>query len=127
LRVVLRWETNFPGDTIFLGDAWERSYDDLQWRFLKPERIMPWSFAAHQEASGRTFTVGVKTQPTALCFWTVDVVGIFLWLDFRNGGAPGGGETLDWLHTTTPRECRFGREKVTYHREEPAGANPLRV
>jgi alpha-galactosidase len=87
-RVVLRWETNFPGDTIFLGDAWERSYGDLHWRFLQPERIMPWYFAAHQEASGRTFMAGVRTQPAALCFWTVDAVGISLWLDFRNGGGP---------------------------------------
>lgn len=44
-----------------------------------------------------------------------------------NGGAPGGGEPLDWLHTTAPREWRFGPEKIIYHWEEPAGANPLRV
>lgn len=87
-RVVLRWETTFPGDTLFLGDHWERSYGDLQWRFLQPERIMPWYFAAHQEASGRTFMAGVKTQPAAFCFWTVDAAGISLWLDFRNGGGP---------------------------------------
>jgi alpha-galactosidase len=87
-RVVLRWENTFPGDTIFLGDHWERGYGDLQWRFLQPDRIMPWYFAAHQEASGRTFMAGVKTQPAALCFWTVDAAGISLWLDFRNGGGP---------------------------------------
>ena len=87
-RVVLRWETTFPGDTLFLGDHWERSYGDLQWRFLQPERIMPWYFAAHQPASGRTFMAGVKTQPAALCFWTVDAAGVSLWLDFRNGGGP---------------------------------------
>jgi alpha-galactosidase len=40
-RVVLRWEMIFPGDTLFLGDHWERSYGDLQWRFLQPERILP--------------------------------------------------------------------------------------
>lgn len=87
-RVVLRWETVFPGDTLYLGDHWERSYGDLQWRFLQPERVLPWYFAAHQEATGRTFMAGVKTQPSALCFWTVDAAGISLWLDFRNGGAP---------------------------------------
>ena len=87
-RVVLRWETTFPSDTLFLGDHWERSYGDLQWRFLQPERIMPWYFAAHQPASGRTFMAGVKTQPAALCFWTVDTADISLWLDFRNGGGP---------------------------------------
>ncbi len=87
-RVVLRWETTFPSDTLFLGDAWERSYGDLQWRFLQPERILPWYFAAHSVADGRTFMAGVKTQPAALCFWTVDAAGVSLWLDFRNGGGP---------------------------------------
>ena len=87
-RVVLRWETEFPLDTLFLGDAWERGYGDLQWRFRQPERIMPWYFAAHQASSGRTFLAGVKTQPSALCFWMVDAAGISLWLDFRNGGGP---------------------------------------
>jgi alpha-galactosidase len=87
-RVVLRWEMTFPEDTLFLGDHWERGYGDLQWRFRQPERIMPWYFAAHQEASGRTFMAGVQTQPAALCFWTVDGAGVSLWLDFRNGGGP---------------------------------------
>jgi len=87
-RVVLRWETGFPADALFLGDHWERGYGDLQWRNLQPERILPWYFAAHHPASGRTFMAGVKTQPAALCFWTVDAAGISLWLDFRNGGSP---------------------------------------
>jgi len=75
-RVIVRWETRFPEDTLFLGDAWERSYGDLQWRFLEPERVMPWYFAAHQVATGRSFMLGVKTQPSAMCFWTVDGEGI---------------------------------------------------
>lgn len=87
-RVVLRWEATFPDDTLYLGDAWERGYGDLQWRTLQPERILPWYFAAHHVASGRTFMAGVRTQPAALCFWTVDAAGISLWLDFRNGGSP---------------------------------------
>jgi alpha-galactosidase len=87
-RVVLRWETSFAGDTLYLGDHWERSYGDLQWRYLQPERVLPWYFAAHHPASGHTFMAGVKTQPSTLCFWTVDAVGISLWLDFRNGGSP---------------------------------------
>ncbi len=87
-RVVLRWEMEFPGDVLYLGDAWERGYGDLQWRHLQPERILPWYFAAHHAASGRTFLAGVKTQPATLCFWTVDAAGVSLWLDFRNGGSP---------------------------------------
>ncbi len=87
-RAVLRWPFAFPEDTLFLGDHWERGYGDLQWKHLQPERVMPWYFAAHHERSGRTFLAGVKTQPAALCFWTVDARGIALWLDFRNGGSP---------------------------------------
>ena len=87
-RVVLRWEATFPGDTLFLGDHWERGYGDLQWWHLQPERILPWYFAGHHEPSGRTFMAGVKTQPATLCFWTVDSAGVSLWLDFRNGGSP---------------------------------------
>ncbi len=87
-RVVLRWEITFPADTLSLGDHWERGYGDLQWRFVQPERVMPWYFAAHHEASGRTFMAGVQTQPAAFCFWTVDAAGVSLWLDFRNGGSP---------------------------------------
>jgi len=87
-RVVLRWEAPFPADTLFLGDHWERGYGDLQWRFLQPERVMPWYFAGHQATTGRTFMAGVKTQPAALCFWMVDAAGISLWLDLRNGGSP---------------------------------------
>jgi len=87
-RVVLRFETTFADDTLFLGDHWERGYGDLQWRYRQPERVMPWYFAAHHAASRRTFLAGVRTQPAALCFWTVDASGVSLWLDFRNGGSP---------------------------------------
>jgi alpha-galactosidase len=44
-----------------------------------------------------------------------------------SGGAPGGCEPLDWLHTTSPRTWRFGDEKVTYHWEEPSGVSPFRA
>jgi alpha-galactosidase len=87
-RVVLRWEVKLPGDALYLGDHWERGYGDLQWRFLQPERVMPWYFASHQTKSGETFLSGVKTQSAAMCFWCVDGAGISLWLDFSNGGGP---------------------------------------
>jgi alpha-galactosidase len=87
-RVVLRWELKLPADALYLGDHWERGYGDLQWRFLQPERVMPWYFAAHSTRSDETFLAGVKTQPAAMCFWTVDAAGVSLWLDFSNGGGP---------------------------------------
>src|SRR3569832_1399912 len=48
---------------------------------------MPWYVAAHA-SDGTMVMHGVKTQPNALCFWTVDDDGMSLWLDFRNGGSP---------------------------------------
>lgn len=86
--VVLRWTTPLPVKTLWLADHWERSYGDLQWRGLQPERVMPWYFAAHLPADGSTLLAGVRTQPSTFCFWMADSAGISLWLDFRNGGNP---------------------------------------
>ncbi len=44
-----------------------------------------------------------------------------------SGGAPGGCEPLDWLHTTAPVTWRIGEQTVTYDWSEPAGAWPLSV
>jgi alpha-galactosidase len=87
-RVVLRWNAPLTGAWRFLGDHWERGYGDLEWRGLVPERIMPWYFLATD--GRRTHGCGVRTQPAAICWWTVDAGGISLWLDVRNGG--GGVE-----------------------------------
>jgi alpha-galactosidase len=82
----LRWQAPVSGNLRFLGDHWERSYGDLEWRGLRPERIMPWYFLC---CDGQTTDgYGVKTQPAALCFWTVDSAGVSLWLDVRCGGGP---------------------------------------
>jgi hypothetical protein len=37
-------------DALVLGDAWERSYGDLQWRHLQPERLLPRYWIAHDPA-----------------------------------------------------------------------------
>lgn len=93
-RVALRWSEKLPSDALILGDAWERSYGDLQWRHQQPERLLPWYFLAHSEAG--TFGMGVDVQPNAFCAWTVDGDGFTLWLDLRNGGGPAllDGRTL---------------------------------
>lgn len=84
LRVHLRWELRVPDSLQYLGDAWERSYGDLAWLGMVPERVMPWYFLAFD--GGSTFAGGVKTAPGALCFWQVDSAGVSLWCDVRNGG-----------------------------------------
>lgn len=42
-----------------------------------------------------------------------------------DGGAPGGVEPLDWLHTTTPARWRCGGETLRYDWWEDAGADPF--
>lgn len=83
-RIQLRWKRRLAEDVLALGDAWERSYGDLEWRPLQAERVLPWYALLH--AQGRTSGIGVKTGAACLAFWQVDPLGISLWLDVRNGG-----------------------------------------
>ncbi len=83
-RIHLRWNRRIPADVLVLGDAWERSYGDLEWKPLQAERVLPWCAMLH--AQGRTSGMGVKTGASAFAFWQADASGISLWLDVRNGG-----------------------------------------
>ncbi|MEO8658063.1 MAG: hypothetical protein ABI693_06315 [Bryobacteraceae bacterium] len=80
----LRWHGVFPAHTRFLGDHWERSYGDLEFRGFNQERLMPWYFLSgdEQHLSG----YGVKTGASAICAWQADAGGVTLWLDISNGG-----------------------------------------
>ena len=83
-HVHLRWSGVLAKDLRFLGDHWERSYGDLEWRGMVGDRIMPWYFLAAQGNAIHGY--GVKTGAGAFCFWQADPAGISLWLDLRNGG-----------------------------------------
>ena len=83
-RLQLRWKRRLAEDVLVLGDAWERSYGDLEWRPLQAERVLPWYAVLH--TAGRTFGMGVKTGAASFAFWQIDARGISLWLDVRNGG-----------------------------------------
>ncbi|WP_433159031.1 hypothetical protein [Kribbella sp. CA-247076] len=114
-RVALRWSEPLPAGALVLGDAWERSYGDLQWRHQQPERLLPWYFLAHDPSTGRTTGAGVDVQPNAFCSWTVDADGFTLWLDLRNGGGPVqlNGRTL--TATTVRRFADAGTPWLTLH------------
>ena len=84
-RLRLRWNGGFPDGARFLGDHWERSYGDLEWRGLVGERIMPWYFLASY--GGVLHGYGVKTGAAAICSWQADDGGVTLWLDVSNGGS----------------------------------------
>jgi alpha-galactosidase len=83
-RIHLRWKGRFSADVLVLGDAWERSYGDLEWRPLQAERALPWYTMLHSKE--QTAGMGVKTGAASFAFWQVDPSGISLWLDIRNGG-----------------------------------------
>ena len=83
--VHLRWNLSVNAKLLVLGDHWERSYGDLGWRSLVPERVMPWYFATWDGA--RCNGYGVKTGPGSLCFWQLDPDGASLWLNLSNGGS----------------------------------------
>jgi alpha-galactosidase len=80
----LRWAGKTREDLFVLGDAWERSYGDLEWRTTAPDRIMPWYFLMTD--LHRVVGYGLRVQPSAFCFWQRDAEGISLTIDLRNGG-----------------------------------------
>lgn len=87
-RVALRWLRPLPAQALVLGDAWERSYGELQWRHRQPERVLPWYWLAHDPATGATRGMGVKVRPAAFCSWGTDEDGITLSIDVSSGGLP---------------------------------------
>lgn len=97
--ITLRW--NFTQDeerkepVKILGDAWERSYGELAWKGIEPDRLLPWYFAVSngsdsiRDFEGRyTECFGVEVQPNAFCSWKYDNRGITLILNVKNGNLP---------------------------------------
>ena len=90
----LRWNRKAPEKARVLGDAWERSYGDLEWRGICGGRVLPWYFLV--SAQGKQYGYGVKVRPSAMCSWYMDTQGITLVLDVRCGcaGVLLNGRTL---------------------------------
>jgi alpha-galactosidase len=72
------------GDWKYMGDAWERSYGELEWKSLDGKRPMPWYVLASN--GRRTHAYGVMTLSAALCCWKLDEYGLTLLADVRCGG-----------------------------------------
>lgn len=85
-RLALRWYDASAHDALILGDAWERSYGDLQWMPLRAHRPLPWYWATHSRAGTRGG--GVRVRAGAMCSWAIDAEGVTLWLDVRAGPVP---------------------------------------
>ena len=103
-RIQFRWRGDMRFMKLYLGDHWERSYGDLEWRGEVAGRTMPWYFMAHD--GSRAHGYGVQTGPRAFCFWNADAEGISLWTDVRSGGVPVelGDRTLEVAEVV----CREG-------------------
>jgi len=86
LRIALRWDDAPDEDALVLGDAWERSYGDLQWMPVRAHRSLPWYWAAHSTTGTRG--AGVRVRAGAMCSWSVDAHGVTLWMDVRSGPVP---------------------------------------
>ena len=84
LQVQLRWQQRIPEDRRFLGDHWERSYGDMAWTSMFPDKPMPWYFLTFDGA--QIYGHGVRTGAGAFCHWYVDPFGVSLVMDVRSGG-----------------------------------------
>lgn len=88
-RIWLRWRHRFAPGVRFLGDAWERSYGELEWRGSNPHRVLPWYFlctTATCAGAGHTAGYGVMTGAASFASWRADADGVTLELDVRSGG-----------------------------------------
>ena len=83
--IELEWNFESDSGLYVLGDAWERSYGELEFKKLADNnRCMPWYFIATDKTS--CFCFGVKTQPNAFISFNYTESGIKALVDCRNGG-----------------------------------------
>ena len=83
--IELHWSAPENDDILVLGDAWERSYGDLEFLSVSEnDRYMPWYFIATNKK--QSFCFGVKTGAKAFVCFRYDKDGITALVDVRNGG-----------------------------------------
>ena len=81
--ITLRWRCPIRVEVSVLCDAWERSYGNLGFSALDPERALPWYFALRHQNG--TDCIGVGVQPNAFVHFTVNCEGITAYCDLRAG------------------------------------------
>ncbi|XHR92185.1 hypothetical protein ACFJIV_17605 [Mucilaginibacter sp. UC70_90] len=80
----LKWKHNTAASAKFLGDHWERSYGDLQWKTMVAGIKNPWYVIIHDDKQTTCF--GVTTGANSICWWGVNNDSIELTLDTTSGG-----------------------------------------
>lgn len=82
--VRLKWKHNTASSAKYLGDHWERSYGDLQWKTGFDGVKNPWYVIIHD--AKQTACFGVKTGANSICWWGLDTDSLELTLDTHSGG-----------------------------------------
>ncbi|WP_125917235.1 hypothetical protein [Hymenobacter coccineus] len=84
--VQLHWRYAAPATATVLGDAWERTYGDVQFQPPALARKLPWYLVQHDPRAGRTACFGVRTGAHTFCYWQVGSGQLQLTLDTESGG-----------------------------------------
>jgi alpha-galactosidase len=82
--VRLKWAHNISSNAMFLGDHWERSYGDLQWKTTTSNVKNPWYVLIHD--TKQTACFGVKTGTNSICWWGLSNDSLELTLNTQSGG-----------------------------------------
>ncbi len=82
--IKISWQHEFAKTAQLLGDHWERSYGDLQWKSVDATAKMPWYVIEHDD--NRTNCFGVKTGCNTICYWQANEDKLSLSLDTKTGG-----------------------------------------
>lgn len=82
--VRLKWAHNMPTKAMYLGDHWERSYGDLQWKTNTVGVKNPWYVLISD--TKQTACFGVKTGANTICCWGLSDKDLELTLDTHSGG-----------------------------------------
>lgn len=83
-KLRLSWDLPAAPSSIWLGDAWERSYGDLSWQNIQTTYPAPWYLLLNDGSTTRAF--GVKTGAKSFCSWDVTTKNLNLYLDTMSGG-----------------------------------------
>jgi alpha-galactosidase len=82
--VKLSWKYPISKTSNLLGDHWERTYGDAQWKPVEATAKMPWYVIQHDGDSAHCF--GVKTGCSSICYWEANKDYLSLSLDTKTGG-----------------------------------------
>ena len=84
--VELFWAADLREDLLILGDAWERSYGDLEFSKLSSlNKHLPWYFVITDKKE--SLCLGVKTGANSFVSFKCTTEGVTALVDCRNGGS----------------------------------------